>query len=153
GPADGLQRAVRQANIVNQKDTDRQEDRSEDKEPGQTTPDFFREGDPGLNQRQQQREIAKSNQMNVRVYLGAAVFEKLSDALEMRGNRCAIAGLRRLGGSSQAGAYARRILVQDKDGKKVAKDHSHQNHADPGEGKQPARTQRGKAHSIQWRRG
>src|SRR5262245_41160221 len=53
----------------------------------------------------------------------------------------------------QARAHTCGILMQHEDGKDVAKDHSHQDHADAGKRQEAPRAERRKTCSIQLRRG
>src|SRR6476620_10456539 len=58
-----------------------------------------------------------------------------------------------MNGRGQARAHTRGILRQHEDSKDVAKDHSHQDHADAGEREKAPRAERRKTRSVQLRRG
>src|ERR1041384_116572 len=136
GPADRSQRAVRETDVMNQENADRQHCPAPDKHPGKASSNDLREFHPRLKQRQEKRQRAKGDQVNVSINLCAAVLKKPAGFLEMRLHSGAVARFSSLNGSTQACTYTSCVLVQDNHGKDIAKNHSRQDHANACQGQQ-----------------
>src|SRR4029077_12216897 len=78
-PTDCFQRAICQADIVNEKDTDGQQHCPREENPRDSTFRFLAECHPRLQSSKYQGEIAKIDHVDVSIDLGAAIFEKGPD--------------------------------------------------------------------------
>ena len=79
--------------------------------------------------------------MDVRVHLGAAVLEKFTHVLKIRLNRACVPIQRRVRCAREICSNPCRILVEDKNGKNVAEEHSRENQPDAPKKKQAARSE------------
>ena len=80
--------------------------------------------------------------MDVRIYFGAAIFEKCADVSKSCYDSWDIPDKGSMSRSREAGANSRCILVQNEHGKHITKDHAGQDQADAGKRKQPSRAER-----------
>src|SRR6266849_10434928 len=86
-PTDAFEGAVGQTDVMNQEDANRQQRRAEQECPRDAAFGQRGKSNPRLDQREQQGQIAEIDQVDVRIDLGAAIFEQRPHVLKICLNR------------------------------------------------------------------
>src|SRR5437016_3693028 len=81
-PADGGKRAVSKPHIMNEKNTDGKQPATEQKQPGPPSLGLLGKPNPGLQEGQHERQVPEINHVDMRIHLGAPVFQKAAEVLK-----------------------------------------------------------------------
>jgi len=129
---------------VNEEDADRKKPGAEEEEPGDTALGCGGEGDPRLDDGEEESEVAEADHVDVSIDFGAAILEEGADIPERSSYGGGVSCSCGVSGSGKACADVAGVLVKDEDGKDVAEEHTGEDEGDAVEEEKAATAQFGK---------